>query len=71
MRSQTVQKFANALLAPRRLLPPHPDPLPLLGERVKGGIDVMFHGYYSVCRKFFPQRGVNGHYTNRSREQVL
>ena len=27
--------------------------------------------FYSVCRKFFPQRGVNGHYTNRSREQVL
>jgi hypothetical protein len=26
---------------------------------------------YSVCRKFFPQRGVSGHYVNRSREQVL
>ncbi len=34
----TIHDFANALLAPRRLLPPHPSPLPPKagGERVKG-----------------------------------
>ena len=34
-------------------------------------LDGVAKAMYSVCRKFFPQRGVNGHYTNRSREQVL
>ena len=34
-RSPTVYKFANALFAPRRLLPPHPDPLPHWGRGEK------------------------------------
>src|SRR4030042_5366625 len=35
MRSPIVQKFANGPLAPRRLLPPHPDPLPHWGRGEK------------------------------------